>query len=331
MIFYFFILVLLLLFSNGKYSKIKSFVPHAILFLLIGFKGKVGCDYLGYYYRYLGFHPVESLMKTTGEYSWYLIEYFTYIFNLDYHTYTICTAVIGLGFLFLAQKKIRYIGFLVIIYQMIIVQLGLSGMRQFIAVCILTYAISIYLFGNQKSTLKFLLLTVFAATFHISALTILFVLPFVFKLKKSQIFLIIIFCLVGLSSNVLSEASNKYDTRYLQGVRVSAGAWYRFSITCVILFFAMKKASKELYYLCLFIIVFGILLGVVNSIGLHRFNYYFLPIATLLLIKNYKEGNVSNIRMRMVYALSVFYFLFWFTFSRYNECFIPYNTFLNLF
>lgn len=327
MIFYLFIFLVLLFFSKGKYVGIKSFIPHFILFLLIALKGQVGCDFTGYLHRYQQFNVVYSLERSTGEYGWYLVEYLTHVNGLSYQTYTIAASIIGISFLFLAQKKIQYIGFLFFIYQMIIVQLGLSGMRQFIAVCVLTYATTIYLFGNQKSILKFLLLIIFAASFHISAIAMLFVLPFIHKLKKSQIVFIVIICIVGLSSDIIGSAGDKYDSRYLEGSSVSSGAWLRFIISCFILILAMAKAPKKLYNLGLTIIFFGIFLGVVNSIALHRFNYYFLPIVCLLLIKNYKSGNVSMKRMHYVYALSAFYFLFWFTFSKYSECFIPYNVF----
>ena len=210
---------------------------------------------------------------------------------------------------------------------MIVVQLGLSGMRQFIAVCILIYTISIYIYGNQKSIFKFTILIFLAASFHISVLSMFFVLPFIHKLRKGQIILIVIFCIIGLSSDVISSVNEKYDTRYLEGVRVSAGAWIRFAISCVIIFFAVKKAPKKMVNLGLVIICFGIILGIVNTIALHRFNYYFLPIVCLMLIKNYKLGNLTYRRMNYIYALSAFYFLFWFKFSDYSSCVIQYNFF----
>lgn len=327
MIFYLTILIVLFFFSRRKYSNMKSFIPHFILFLIVALKGLVGCDTLSYFYRYQNFNINKTFEKSTGEFGWYLLEYFTFIYELDYQIYTIFTAIIGFSFLFFAQKKIQYVGFLFFIYQIIVVQLGLSGMRQFIAVCILTYATSIYLFGNQKSIYKFILLIVFAASFHVSVLAMLFVLPFVHKLKKWQITLIIILCIVGFSSDIISSANEKYNTRYLEGVRVSAGAWFRFFISCIILFFAIKNAPKKLLYLGLVIVLFGIILGIINSIALHRFNYYLLSIVCLILIKNFKLGNVTTKKMNYVYGLCIFYFLFWFTFSDYSTCFIPYTFF----
>ena len=302
-------------------------MPHLIILLMITLKGTVGCDYTGYLNRYFQFNPILSFQKSTGEYGWYLVEYITYTFSLDYQAYTIAAGAIGLSFLFMAQRKIRYIGFLVFIYQMILVQLGLSGVRQFVAVCILTYAVSIYLFDDQKSFVKFILLIILAASFHISSLAMFFILPFIHKLKRWHIVFIIILCVAGISSDILSSASEKYDTRYLEGSSVSAGAWIRFSITTMLTYFAIKNAPKRLRYLGMTIIIFGIGIGIVNSVGLHRFNYYFLPVVSLLLVKNIREGNVSRIGVTFSYALSFFYFFFWFGLSSYADCFIPYNFF----
>lgn len=331
MFFYFFILLILFFFSTQKYNTVSLIIPTLIVVLMIVLKGQVGCDYTGYLHRYIYFDAERSFMLSKGEVGWYLIEYFTNVNNWGYYMYTVFTGLIGGFFLIKAQKNIKYIGFLAFIFQMILVQLGLSGMRQFIAVCILTYAVSTYIFGDQKSYVKFILLLILGATFHISVLAMGFLLPFLFKLKKRHIFLLGLFCLASLSLDVLSQSVDKYDTRYLEGTSVSSGAWIRFLITVFIIVLGLRKENKKLYNLGIAIIIFGLILGVVNSIALHRFNYYFLPIACMPLIYNYKKGLIKKRKMNYVYGVSLFYFLFWFTFSKYSSCFIPYNTFLNSF
>lgn len=327
MLFYAFVLLLLLLLSNGTYNKVKSFLTHLIIFIMIAFKGEVGCDFKGYLHRYLLFHEKISLLLSKGEYGWYLIEYVTYVNNWGYQMYTVFAAIISVGFFFFAQRKIRYIGLIAIIFQMIFVQLGLSGLRQFIAVGILSYAIAIYLFDHQKSFYKFLILILLAASFHISALALVFVLPFLFKFKKYQLFILGAFFLIGASSEIINSSIEKYDTRYIEGTSRSLGAWLRFGITAIILWLGLYKQNKNLYYLSLAILCFGLLMGFVNSIALHRFNYYLFPIACLILIKNYKIGLVNKRRMNITYSINILYFLFWFSTSRYADCFIPYNFF----
>ena len=332
MIFYICILLILLAFSRQKrYNKVISFIPHFIIMLIIALKGDVGPDFSGYLHRYDNFDATRSILKSKGEIGWYIVEYLTHVNQWDYQMYTVFTGVVGIGFLMKAQQKIKYLGFLVFIYQMIFIQLGLSGLRQFIALCILVYAISIYMFDNQKSVVKFLGLILLAASFHISALAMGFVLPFIFKLKKKHIFLIVIVCLTALSadisSTILSESADKYDSRYIEGTSFSSGAWIRFVITAIIIKLGITKMNKRLFYLGITILIFGTILGIVNSVALHRFNYYFLPIACLILIKNYRLGIINPIKMKYVYMISIFYFLFWFNFSKYSKSFIPYSIF----
>ena len=328
MIFYITILIILILCSLGKYSKLKSSLAFLILFLMISLKGEVGPDYYGYLVRYDNFDPIDSFLKANLEYSWYLIEYITNVNQWSYQMYTFFSAIIGVSFLVLSQNKIKYIGFLVFIFQLLLVQLGLSGMRQFIAVCILVYAVTIYFFENQKSIIKFLLLIIFAASFHVSALAMTFVLPFLIKLNKKQYLLIFLIVIVGIYSEIFKSDFDKYDFRYLQGSRSSAGAWIRFAITAIITIFGFIKSNRRIYYLGLSILFFGLILGVINTIALHRFNYYLLPIASLILIRNYKLSKIQHKRINYVYVISILYLLFWFTFSNYSDSYIPYTFFI---
>lgn len=329
MIFYISILIVLILFSLGEYSKIKSFLTFLILFLIISLKGEIGPDYYGYLNRYEFFDPVNSFLLANGEYSWYLIEYTTYINQWSYQMYYVFTAIFGIGFLVLAQSKIRHIGFLVFVFQLLFVQLGLSGVRQFIAVCILVYAFSLYLFEHQKSINKFILLIFLAASFHISALFFIYALPFLLKLSKKQIIFVSFILMIAFFSEIFLTNIEKYDIRYLEGSKSSSGAWIRFAITAFIIKLSLIKSNKNIYYFGLSILVFGLFLGLINSIALHRFNYYFLPISCLLLIKNYKLALVKKYKINFVYAVSILYLLFWFTFSKYADSFIPYTFFFN--
>ena len=324
MIFYFLFLLVALIFSKSKKS---SFILHFIILLIISLKGKVGPDFGGYFNRYLYFDPVLSFNQSRGEVMWYFLEYLTYTFNWGYQAFTFITGVVGVGFLYVAQKNINYLGFVFFIFQIVLIQLGLSGMRQFIATCILIYIVSEYLFNSKKHPWKFVFYILLASSFHISALTMIFVLPFLYKLLKWQVFILLIFGAVALFSEIIFLAVDTYDTRYLQSSRESGGAWFRFILTGTIILLGLTGTSSKLKNLGKVILVLGIILGIINSIGLHRYNYYFLPIALLLLIKNYQLGNIKKLTMNIVYILTLFYFFSWWSFSSYAIHFTPYNFF----
>ncbi len=324
MIFYFLILLVALIFSKPNKS---SFVLHLVILAIISLKGNVGPDFSGYFNRYLYFDPVLSLAQSRGEVMWYFLEYFTYNFNWDYQAYTLFTGVVGVGFLYAAQKNINYLGFVFFIFQIVLIQLGLSGMRQFIATCILIYIVSDYLYNSRKYPWKFIFYILLASSFHISALTMIFILPFLYKLLKWQVLILLVFGSVALFSEIITSAIDTYDTRYLQNSRDSVGAWFRFIVTVIVIFFGFKGASSRLRNLGKVILILGIILGIVNTIGLHRYNYYFFPVGLLLLIKNYQLGNIKKLTMNKVYIITLFYFFSWWSFSSHAIHFMPYNFF----
>lgn len=328
MFIYLFILIALIFFSTNKNNKISAHVCLFFLMGLISLKGDVGPDYTGYLHRYNAFNPLFSFLHCKGEIGWFLIEYITYTQKWDYQTYTIFTGVIGVGFLIFAHRKIQHIGFLVFIFQIIIIQLGLSGMRQFIAVCILTYASSLYIFeNNSQKGIKYIYLVLLASSFHISASVMLCLLPFFVKTNKKIIFLMVFVVSLFMYFNIISDNIEKFDTRYLQSIKVSSGAWIRFLFTSIITFFGLTKNNKKLYHLGLFLLVFGTAIGFVNSVALHRFNYYLISISSMILIRNYQLGLIKPLNIKLVYIISIFYLIFYFVFSTHGYAYIPYSTF----
>ena len=131
---------------------------------------------------------------------------------------------------------------------------------------------------------------------------------------------------------ILNFVSNidKYDSRYLQNTKYSSGAYFRFFITAIIIMLGLIKSNRKVYYLGLSILVFGLILGLVNTIALHRFNYYLLPIACLILIRNYKFSMIRHKTIKYVYVMSILYLLFWFNLSKYADSYVPYRFFFNL-
>ena len=326
MIFYLLILLVALFFSRTNKG---SFLLHLIILAIISLKGNVGPDFGGYFNRYLYFDPLLSLTQSRGEIMWYFLEYCTYTFKWDYQIYTMFTGVVGVGFLYAAQKNINYLGFVFFIFQIVLIQLGLSGMRQFIATCILIYIVSDYLFNSKKSPWKFIFYILLASSFHISAMTMIFILPFLYKLHKWQILTLLLLGAIVLSSEIINSAVETYDIRYLQTSRDSFGAWFRFVVTVLIIFLGIKGASSKLRNLGYVILILGVILGIINSVGLHRYNYYFLPVVFLLLIKNYQLGNIKKWTMNKVYIITLFYFFSWWLFSTHAIHFIPYNFFFS--
>lgn len=323
MIFYFFIFFVLSIISinSTRFGFITSFL---ILFILIAFKGEVGCDYLGYLNRYIYFVPDFNILELRGEISWYFIEYLTNSFNLNYQFYTFITAIISIIFFALAQRKIKNLVFIVLIFQIIFIQLGLSGFRQFIAVSIIIYAFSKLIFEQNSKTLHFIILIIFASTFHITSIILIGFLPFFKKLKFYEIILLSFFLIFFLIGDLFSNVYEEYDIRYLQGARTSSGAVLRFAITSIILYLSIKQ-NNPLNKVIISIFLTGCLIGLVNSIALHRYNFYFFPLACMILLKSIQMFPSISYNKGFAYILSLLYMLIWYSSSDYISCYIPYE------
>lgn len=207
---------------------------------LVSFKGEVGCDDFGYTSRFLNFSPENfDIIELRGEMLWWLIEYITFIFNLPYYFYYIIGGHIAFLFLYLALRRSNLYT-LRVIFPLIIIQLGLSGIRQFISVAILLYFwVSIRDKGFSSKSLFILFL---AAGFHISALIGALGLLLFTKINFKQAFLIGTLIIIGLSSEVLNSATEVYSNRYFaEGASQSTGAIIRWLLSVSMVFVATAK------------------------------------------------------------------------------------------
>ena len=166
-----------------------------------------------------------------------------------------------------------------------------------------------------------------ASSFHFSASVMLCLLPFFVKTSIRSIILLGIAATTFMYFNIVQENVEKFDSRYVDTVKLSSGAWIRFLLTSIIIFFGLNKTNKKLYYLGLFLLVFGIAIGSVDSVALHRFNYYLLPISSMILIRNYQIGLINQLKIKFVYIMSILYLIFYFGYSSHGHAYLPYSTF----
>lgn len=294
---------------------------------MISLKGQVGCDFTGYLSRYVNFQPSLDLLKINFEIGWYLVEYIVYFFQLPYQLYTVLAGIMGSFFLFKSLSTTRSQGLLVMIFPIIVIQLGLSGLRQWVATTIITFIFSEILFLKSKLLLRHLIFLVLAASFHISSLIVLVFIPFFIKLKPWMIIFFVFVGILSLSSNFLNSIYQTYEFRYLERGRESSGAWIRFCFTSILAIIGTFNGTykQKLFTLC--IISIGIILGNIDSIALHRINFYFLPITVLVLLKNHKVMYINKSSLQLAYFLSISYMIFWFAFSTHSHCIVPYHFF----
>lgn len=329
---YFALYLLIFLFSllrKGSFSHYLIYIP---LLVVLALKGQVGCDWYGYLNHYVGYDPTETIFTLRGEIGWYSIETLINYMGWDYQWYYVFSGIIGISFLLLAQRHIGSLGFLILIYPIVFIQLGLSGIRQFIAVCIGAYILSRYFFHPPKSIWPYILYTLLAATFHVSAFLLFFILPFLVELKPGLVFVLICMSLIAFTSSFADEVYQTFEYRYVTDrTRVSNGAWIRFFLTSIIISLGIFFSENKYIKLGLAILALGVIIGLFNSIALHRMNYFFVLIAALIILKNARHSPKVKIGLRAAYILSFLYMAFWFSFSTHSHCIVPYSFFFTIF
>ena len=326
MIIYFAVYLFLFFLSTIRYNSFVGLLACFPLFIMLAFKGEVGCDYAGYYNHYLTFELGKSIFDLRGEMVWYAVEWIVDSFGLSYQYYYIFSALIAFPFLLMTQRYTRSLNVLILIYPILFIQLGLSGIRQFIAVCIGTYILARYLYRPPKSINLYIFFTALATTFHVSAILLLIVLPFLVKLKPYLIVITVAIGLLIFRTSFAEEVYATYEFRYLTRTRTSSGAWIRFALTAGIFVLGVFQRKHPYFWLAVAILGMGVAIGLINSITLHRLNYYFYPIAVLLLARTAASfPREKRLSVQVAYALTIGYMSFWFLLSTHSDCLIPYS------
>ena len=317
-----------------------------IALFLIWFMGTryiVGCDFKAYYLRYVeilpglhfdeifsrqepGFELLASLLKTMGaHYMWLKIT----------------TAILMvIGYYVFARANRSPVMIMALLFPVIVVQLGMSGIRQGVATSALMLASVAFLKGNRLMTG---LIIILGAQFHNSAYIFL---PIAFlagrRINAGRIIAGVLL-LSPLAVYLLSDRLEVYSERYVEqayGEITSRGALIRYALIMLpYLFFLryykdLRAAYPEAYNLLkLFAIICFALLPVAlySSIALHRINFYVMPFSILtfvylsLAIAPRQQALLIRAVPALLYGL---YQVFWFlTSSHAAECYDPYRSF----
>ena len=152
------------------------FVVLAALFVFSAFRYQVGCDWSGYYYQYLGAANFDwSSVTEIREPIWWVILGWIQSMGLPYPVANIASsAVFFLGVHVLARRQPDPLGFLVLMFPILIINMPMSGIRQGAAIGLLCIAFVAFI---DRRPLWFAFWVVSAAGFHISVLIFMLLLP----------------------------------------------------------------------------------------------------------------------------------------------------------
>lgn len=308
----------------------------AFLVWFMGFRFQTGCDYAGYFHRWENFSPPDRLADLfQGEEAGFALLMGTlHSYGFDYTALNVAASAI-LVFCYIRFASAHQYAplILALLFPVIIIQLGMSGIRQALAGGFLMLAFNAFARKKKLWTAAWILV---GLQFHASVVMFLPIALLAGR-KVNTLRLALSLAVLGpVAGLLLADRFDTYESRYVEGSVTSGGAIIRyFLILLPVPFFALKhkkihEAFPDLYPLLKLaaLMIFALApLVVLSSIALHRLIYYVMPLSILLCVY---VGAVLFKKPLTGHWLAILayggYSFFWFLSSFHaSRCYLPYD------
>ena len=326
---------------NGGLRKQIYFLVLAILFVFSAFRYQVGCDWSGYYYQYRGAADFDwSSITEIREPIWWAILGWINDMGLPYPVANIASsAIFFLGVHVLARRQPDPLGFLVLLFPILIINLPMSGIRQGAAIGLLCIAFVAFI---DRRPLWFAFWIVLAAGFHSSALIFMLLLPVATgRYTRNRLMLAAILAVPGAFFLASGDAAEVATSRYVGTGVDAAGAIFRvglLGLSALYFFMFVRKKWMRTWpqdYSLASIGAIGMalafLLVPVSSVIGDRFGYYLIPIQAMIFARlpflPFRAN--AGLHSALPYLGLLLVFTVWSQLSGiFNQCYIPYQTWL---
>ena len=334
----------LLRYTLARHVAVRKHVYFAVLasiFTFSAFRYQVGCDWSGYYYQYLRATNFDwSSFTETREPIWWATLAWIRANNLPYPVANVVSsAVFFIGVHVLARRQPDPLGFLVLLFPILIINMPMSGIRQGAAIGLLCIAFSAFI---DRRPIWFSIWVVLAAGFHASALAFLLLLPIsTGRYTKTRLVLTAILAIPGALILGGGGAAELASSRYIGTDIVAFGAAFRVALLGLTAFyfflFARKKwmitfpSDYSLVSIGAIGMAITVLLLPISTVIADRLGYYLIPIQAMFFARLpfLQFRSKQAIHSAVPYLGLLLFFSVWtLTSGHFQECYIPYNTWL---
>lgn len=329
--------------ARGSYrAKRQLYWPVlAALFVFSAFRFEVGCDWSGYLSQYLtgSSSDLEEVLANREPLWWLLIGWLNAA-GLAYPWLNVAAAIVFFfGVHVLARRQADPLGFLVLLFPILIINLPMSGIRQGAALGVLCMAFAAF---SDRALLRFVLLTLIASALHASALVFLMLAPLVSGAYSwKRLAGAALLAIPGAFLLLSGEYAELATTRYVGTGVEAAGAAFRVGLLLITgaFFVALmrqkwKRAFPEDYRIASvgsIIMLMMIALVPVSSVIVDRMGYYLIPIQAMILSR---VPYLSTMHGRGFYSTASYFGLLLFLIAwtllsaHFQLCYLPYQTWL---
>jgi hypothetical protein len=317
------------------------YIVISFLFFFSALRFEVGCDWNGYLRHYLAADVLDWSDPSIGvePIYWAILLGITEM-GWPYPIINVISSVLFfVGILTLARRQPDPLGFLVLLFPILIINMPMSGIRQGAAIGIICIAFVAFI---DRRPVWFVLWVLVAVGFHTSAIVFFSLLPFsTGKYSKKRFILTIILAIPSLFLVLLLSAVQEAVNRYVGTDSKAAGAIYRVGIIGLsglyFFLFVQKKWQKSWPrdYSIVSIGAIGMMLSFVatifSSVLGDRFAYYFIPIQAMLFARLpfLPFRSIGALHVVLPYVILLFIFVVWTQTSViFEKCYMPYKSWI---
>jgi len=312
-----------------------------LLFLFSAFRFEVGCDWTGYLAQYevqRGAGWEAALLHR--EPLWWLVIELTHRAGLLYPWLNvISSAVFFFGVHILARRQPDPLGFLILLFPVLIINMPMSGIRQGAAVGLICIALTAFI---DRRLIRFIFWVTIASGFHSSAAVFLLLAPLVWgSLTKGRVALSVLLAAPIAFLLLTSGDADVAFSRYVDAGRDASGAVYRTGLLLLSgIFFLVVLRTKwrERFPLDHKLASLGALMMIstfpmvgLSTVIADRIGYYFVPIQAMIFsrVPYIHGGSLGRLLTAAPYIGLAVFFVTWTATSRvFDQCYLPYRTWL---
>jgi hypothetical protein len=334
-----------LLLKNKQSANLPLWIASCFLIVFMGTRYETGCDFDAYEARFLTLYnnATWSDFLDQEERFFHWLNLGLNQLGLDFvWMHMACAVIFVYCFARFAKESPKPMLFLALCFPILVVQLGMSGVRQAVAVSIMLLGLIAFMDGKKLLTAFWILV---AAQFHESAYIFL---PLALMVGRKVGTLRLVLALIVLSpvaAYLVGSRLEVYSNRYIEqiyGENSAGGAVFRYAMVLIpSLFFYYHKDKMRLFFPRSFdlmwvfsLIIFGLgFIGLVSTVALHRLTYYVMPVGFFIMINVVMALPIKNrLSNKWVFAPPLAlgtYLVTWFSTSRHAAiCYIPYDSYL---
>jgi hypothetical protein len=324
--------------KSGSLRKLLYWSALIALFLFVGLRLDVGCDFSQYKYHFSigGQRSYEEIWAGNDPGHWLIVKLLS---NWGFSYQSVNIVASGLFFMgvhVMARRQLDPLAFIVLCFPILIINMPMAATRQSIAIGFMCFA---YVALLDRRVIFYVGWILLGSTFHSSILVFLLFAPFVRgDFNRRNVVFSLLLAVPGVFGLLQTHAAATAESRYIDTGIDAAGSAFRLGILSMSgLFFMWKLAPswREQFPLDYKLVAIGswMMIGFfalffISSVIGDRFGYYLIPIQAMIFarIPYLTLGDRTKLYAFAPYAALTLVFVVWTQTSwHFNKCYVPYQ------